>query len=311
MKKRTFTATALIMALLMIVSSAMTVGAALPQESNIHSMFTFESMSGTAVPDLKGDFGGIAIGGVEIYDDDVRGNVLKLDGARGSYVELDADILVGLDQVTIAAWYKAEGDQYAFWGRLWDIGTGTATHIFLTPSIGHEGRIRSVIRSGGSPEQQATATTLTPLGEWIHVAVTIDGDGNHSLYINGVLEAEAFTDTTPADMGPTFQNYLGNSQYDDEFFRGLIDDFVIWNTALTAAQIVEVMNTNFGAPGASAAAPPAAAVTPPADAAAPPAAAAPSPAPTTHNEGPILMIILMVVAAGCLTLVARRRASKI
>ena len=42
---------------------------------------------------------------------------------------------------------------------------------------------------------------------------------------------------TPGLLGATANNYLGKSQYNDPYFNGSINEFRIYNTALSAAQI--------------------------------------------------------------------------
>jgi hypothetical protein len=76
-----------------------------------------------------------------------------------------------------------------------------------------------------------------------HVAVTIDSVNSvASLYINGQPAGIVFGYTNnPSLMGPTTNNYLGKSQYADPYFNGSINEFRIYNVALTAAQIA----TNF------------------------------------------------------------------
>ncbi len=47
----------------------------------------------------------------------------------------------------------------------------------------------------------------------------------------------------PSDLGVTTQNYIGRSQFStDPYLNGLVDDFRIYNNALSASQITQVMN---------------------------------------------------------------------
>jgi hypothetical protein len=44
----------------------------------------------------------------------------------------------------------------------------------------------------------------------------------------------------PSDLGFTSCNYIGKSQWNDPYFDGLIDDFRIYNRALSASEIYEL-----------------------------------------------------------------------
>jgi hypothetical protein len=58
------------------------------------------------------------------------------------------------------------------------------------------------------------------------------------LYLDGDLVAQAPTDTLPSDVGETTQNWLGRSQYvADPYFDGALDDFRIYDRALSAGEI--------------------------------------------------------------------------
>ena len=47
----------------------------------------------------------------------------------------------------------------------------------------------------------------------------------------------------PSDLGATTQNWIGRSQWSvDPYLDGRVDDFRIYNPALTASQVMHVMN---------------------------------------------------------------------
>ena len=61
---------------------------------------------------------------------------------------------------------------------------------------------------------------------------------NMELYLDAQLVASNSTRLTPGDLGRTRNNWLGRSQYTaDPYFNGLVDDFRIYNTALSEGQI--------------------------------------------------------------------------
>ncbi|MCA9239072.1 MAG: hypothetical protein KDA37_02680, partial [Planctomycetales bacterium] len=58
-------------------------------------------------------------------------------------------------------------------------------------------------------------------------------------YVNGVEVGRNSTMTlNPGSLGATNQNYLGKSQYSDPYLDGTLDDFRIYNRALSAAELL-------------------------------------------------------------------------
>jgi len=99
--------------------------------------------------------------------------------------------------------------------------------------------MRFAITTGGNGAESQLSAPDELLSGWHHVVVTIDGTSmSMALYLNAQLVANASTQVTPADMGETTQNWLGRSQYtDDPYFDGSLDDFRIYNIALSEGQV--------------------------------------------------------------------------
>jgi hypothetical protein len=141
------------------------------------------------------------------------------------------------DEITIAAWVNWNGG--GNWQRIFDFGNGDGEYLFLTPKSSAN-TLRFGITNGAGTEPQLNATVL-PTGVWTHVAVTL-GAGTGRLFVNGTQVATAAISLKPSDLAPA-TNYIGKSQFSaDPLFNGRIDDFCIFNTALSAAQIAGVMN---------------------------------------------------------------------
>jgi hypothetical protein len=52
------------------------------------------------------------------------------------------------------------------------------------------------------------------------------------------VAASGLTATLPKDLGSTTQNWLGRSQYTaDAYFSGALDEFRIYNRALSAGEV--------------------------------------------------------------------------
>jgi len=173
-----------------------------------------------------------------VLPDSDSGRAIVLDG-RNNFVTLPRSITANSSDITVAAWVLWNGG--GNWQRIFDFGNGTGQYLFLTPRSA-AGTLRFAIKNGGA--EQALETSPLPIGQWNHVAVTINGNTG-SLYVNGVLAATSENVTIhPSDFNPV-NNYIGKSQWPDPLFNGLIDEFLIYNYALSSAQIAELaVNSN-------------------------------------------------------------------
>ena len=159
-------------------------------------------------------------------------NGIVLNGSN-AFVQLPADV-ANQQTITVAAWVYWSGG--SAWQRIFDFGNDESANMFLTPSSG-SGQLRFGIKNGGA-EQGLNATALTT-NVWTHVAVTLSTTGAR-LYVNGAVVAESTSVTVrPIDFKPVL-NYIGRSQYPDPLFNGRIDEFRVYNYALTPIEIANL-----------------------------------------------------------------------
>ncbi len=173
------------------------------------------------------------LGGSRLHAQPALNRVLELDG-DGSYVELPANLLTNLNEVTVEGWVNWASFQLA--SRFFDFGGGpfqlnvqnrggTSTLWFESP----EGR---TYRAVTLPDQLRT-------NEWFHIAA-VRSPAGLQLVVNGFL-----LPTVPQSQDVTEpqgkQNLLGRSnnrtQFGDEDFHGRMAEVRVWGQALTEAQI--------------------------------------------------------------------------
>jgi fibronectin type 3 domain-containing protein len=159
-------------------------------------------------------------------------NSISLVGAGNSYASLPTGVVSSLSNFTVATWVYVDANRT--WARLFDFGTGTGNYMFLAPASGGN-TVRYAITTG-SGEQTLNGPVLSPAA-WHHVAVTLSGTTG-TLYVDGVAVGTTNNMTLkPSSLGSTTQNYIGKAQFPDPLLNGRVDDFRLYNRALSSAEI--------------------------------------------------------------------------
>jgi hypothetical protein len=202
--------------------------------------YPFDQTGGPTIADASGNGHDGTLSGAATFPAGVIGSGLNLPGASGDYVTLPSGFIQTLTSITITVWVNVHADQT--WQRVFDFGSSQTVYMFLTSHAGGGNARFAISTAGNTMEQTLNATAVLPTGTWTHVAIVLGSNGG-TLYINGASVATnpALT-LRPADLGATTNNYLGRSQFVDPYFNGEIDDFRIYATALTSAQVTAIYN---------------------------------------------------------------------
>jgi len=155
--------------------------------------------------------------------------VLDLDGTN-DYVSLPNSINMGTSDFTLSIWVKTDD-------------TGSRQHVFQQTgsndnrviAINSGGSLTS--RLGGSGSDHVSGVTLST-DTWYHIVLVHDNSANTlKWYVNGTEQNTNTSVNVPSNTG-TF--YLGtNSDANDKYFNGQIDEVRIWNDVRTAAEIAD------------------------------------------------------------------------
>jgi autotransporter-associated beta strand protein len=213
--------------------------------SSLQAYLKFDETSGTTAADATGNgwIGTLVNGPTWVAG--YSNNAVNLSGSS-QYVTMPAGVVSNLNEFTITAWVKPVA--LADWMRLFDFGTGTGVYMFLTPQNGATHTMRFAITTAGNGnEQQINSSATLSLNAWHHIAVTLNG-GVGILYLDGIAVGTNSTMMlTPASLGITTQNYIGKSQYNDPYFNGQVDEFRIYNRALSQGEVA-TLALSLGAP---------------------------------------------------------------
>ena len=138
------------------------------------------------------------------------------------------------DKLTITAWVKPHSSQV---GPL--VKKINPTHGYRI-NITATGALRFVLRRYGQ-DKTVTSTTTVPLNKWTHVAVRYDG-AQMRIFINGTIDTATTAATNANTPIATTAPVLIGGDTSRHHFHGYMDDVSIYNRALSASQIADLVN---------------------------------------------------------------------
>ncbi len=175
---------------------------------------------------------GILSGNPSFTEDAVRGKALALNG-NGQFIQAvgedEESLLDDLEAVTITYYSKAGRS-----GLNWALyGTAKKANSYIGISDGSD-NITAFRKLNGSGNAADTASS----GEWKHVAVVLDSD-TVSIYIDGVRKTSVKnTGSLSEILGSGSTLWIGTAGNGAaEYYQGLLDEFCIYNYAMTEEEI--------------------------------------------------------------------------
>ncbi|MBO3743367.1 family 43 glycosylhydrolase [Actinoplanes flavus] len=206
--------------------------------------YRFDETSGTVARDTSGnDFNGTYVRtpawGTGVQD----GSFRMSGGANSPYVTIPNGVLKGASAVTVSVWAKwTASTTINQW--IYGLGPDSNRYLFTGPRNGGNVLFSAITTGSWQAEKQLSHSAALPGGSWQHLAVTVDGS-NAAMYLNGTKVAGATGVTVkPSDLydaSKNYSGYVGRSLYAaDPYYAGEVDDFRIYDTALSAAEILEL-----------------------------------------------------------------------
>jgi len=206
-------------------------------DAGLVALYPFVEASGTVSADDSGNGETATLVGAT-FSPGVQGNAATMNGTS-QYVALPAGIVNGLTDFSVCAWVNMNVP-VAQHQHIFDFGASGNDYMFLTPSAGN-GLVQFAISTGGvSTEQVLDGTTPLLSGVWQHICVTL----SHTtgvLYVDGApVATNAAMTLNPSSLGAVTQDWLGRSRFSDPYLNGKIDQFRIYNRALSAAEVLQL-----------------------------------------------------------------------
>ncbi|GGS06688.1 hypothetical protein GCM10010269_52000 [Streptomyces humidus] len=229
-----------------------TEGPDVPADLLLH--YGFDENGGNIVRDSSGHGYHGAYVRTPAFGTGVHGGSFKMSGGSSTsdspYVKIPGGVLKDVNSVTVSTYVKWKGGDNFQW--LFGLGPDSDRYLFATPSNGSGKLFSAITKATWSGEKQMIGgSQLTP-GVWKHLTVTLDGatqtavlyvDGAEAARVNGVTvkPSELY------DAAKDASGYIGKSLYaPDPYFAGEVDDFRIYNRALTPAEVLELAGNTTG-----------------------------------------------------------------
>jgi hypothetical protein len=180
---------------------------------------------------------------------EVGTGALSLPGSSnvaGAYVSVPASMnaIGATTAITVATWVYISSDRA--WARVFDFNNSTTTgYMFLTAyqnSTTPNGvRFGISLTGNGASEQTISGPSRLTTSAWHHLVVVLGAGATYTgtLYVDGaVAGTNAAMTFRPSDLGNTPNNWIGRSPFTpDPYFSGFVDDFRVYNRALSAAEV--------------------------------------------------------------------------
>ncbi|KAA8784353.1 DUF4959 domain-containing protein [Paenibacillus amylolyticus] len=235
----------------------------------VHYSFDANSVNGTTLNDISGNgHHATLVGGAMINEENHIGKTgasLELNGSTG-YVKLPDNLIqsLNLEKATFSTWVQMDKNQAN--QRIFDFASETYRQVnrntMYLSTQGDTGSLEFAVvtpftekfsndstRLGADYKYALRNAGLLPTKTWQHVAITMD-EFEAVLYVNGqeVKRSSTFN-VEPRMLLETTMNYIGKSRNSsDRLFAGKLDDFRIYNRALSAEEIAALADEDITPP---------------------------------------------------------------
>lgn len=204
------------------------------------AIYTFMGYGDTIEYDCSGyQNDGGRFGALSSTSDSPRNSsAIQFSGENTIYIKASS-MNIDMNNTTFSIW--AKWTAFNTWSRIFDFGEKTSGggYAFLVANNGSILTVAGRLSGGASLPDTQIQTIAT--NTWYHIAVTIN-NAECKTYINGSL-VKTFNFNSAMGRASFLLNYLGKSNWSaDAAFAGILSDFRVYVTTLTADDILELYN---------------------------------------------------------------------
>ena len=162
--------------------------------------------------------------------------------AVGDYIQIPTTGF-DLESFTISAWAKADGFRSLSAGPQYIFGHSSTINDFTDTIQIYTDDTAGLLDIGLNSHPTASAIFDLAVNTWYHIVLVVD-DTNYEVYVNGVLKANGDYTLGGASALSTLRGFadIGNdgSGTRNEGWDGIIDEFIIFDRALTASEVTSL-----------------------------------------------------------------------
>jgi hypothetical protein len=201
-------------------------------EPNLVAYWKLDELKGDIAYDSAGNIDAVVYNG-QWAEGRIDGSLL-FNGLT-TYIDCSDSPRWGTQKITLAMWLEPQhmgGMRYVLSRareRADDFDYVLMRHL--------EGQVEFAVAQEGSDPISVMSNATTPLNEWTHVAVCLDGS-EATIYINGQLDASAGYGQRISCEG--YRLWISSLGKNTRFYNGKIDDVRIYDQALSAEEIAAI-----------------------------------------------------------------------
>lgn len=206
----------------------------LPQKNNIVAWWRMDETSGNRA-DSSGNSNTLTDVNTVGYTAGKIGNCASFASASSEYFTMGSAPTTGTGDFSICAWVKTNSSGVRRGIVSWGTSGPTDPYKGIFFYIGTDNKLHADVTGVAGP----TSTNTINSDNWVHVAlVHTDSGDTGQLYINGSTNGSSAT-MQPNIVSGTV-NRVGISYNAAATWEGEIDELIIWNSALTSAEVDNV-----------------------------------------------------------------------
>ncbi len=209
---------------------------------------TWDGSAGEVIDSSGNNNHGTAMGGATTVTSGRVGRAGSFDANEDQYIEIphsdDLEMSTG-NQVTVAGWIKQNNPPPPSkdWVTLLSKSDKSyALQLDYRNNQGKQGEPRFTIYDGPNSWRSVDANEPIQPGIWYHLAATFDGE-NVRIYVDGNLQNDQNTASQIISSNlPLYLAHNSGATNENRYFDGMLDEFKIFDKALTSQQIRTLYN---------------------------------------------------------------------